>query len=151
MAGSNTAAPNTAGTNKIHHQSGVVPSANAESLSVSQPRLRLFSTIGARCNFTGGANVFKLVAVSAINSLLSNQRIPHARSSHSSLGPGSAGVPPAQTKFAGETPALPVTSSELRNVKEVKNRIHFRSARSFLFGLEFAAAFFVFLKAVRPF
>src|ERR1035437_5407293 len=71
MAGSNTAAPNTAGTNRIHHQSGVLPSANDVSLSVSQPGPRLFSTIGARCNSAGGANVFKLVAASAINLLLS--------------------------------------------------------------------------------
>src|ERR1035438_2957450 len=66
MAGSNTAAPSTAGTNKIHHQSGVLPSANDASLSVSQPGPRLFSTIGARCNSAGGVNVFKLVVASAI-------------------------------------------------------------------------------------
>src|SRR5208283_3793343 len=67
----NTVAPSTAGTNKIHHQSGVLPSANDESLSVSQPGPRLFSTIGARCNSAGGKNVLKLVAASAISPLLS--------------------------------------------------------------------------------
>src|ERR1017187_8916164 len=74
MAGSNTAAPNTAGTNKIHHQSGVLPSANDESLSVSQPGPRLFSTIGARCNSAGGVKVFKLVASSAIYYFIFNRK-----------------------------------------------------------------------------
>src|ERR1017187_501470 len=114
MAGSNTAAPNTAGTNKIHHQSGVLPSANDESLSVSQPGPRLFSTIGARCNSAGGVKVFKLVASSAIYYFIFNAkarrrmnlRVGQAPRLPASAKPTHCSPDQSRGRWAGETPAL---------------------------------------------
>src|SRR5215472_6881622 len=65
-----TVAQNAVGINNSHHHRGVLPSLNAASLSVNQPRL-WFGTASMRRSSAGGASDSKLVDVSAINCFLS--------------------------------------------------------------------------------
>src|ERR1035437_4286505 len=104
MTGNNTVAPNTAGPNRTHHQSGVLPSAT-----------------GAGCSAAGGTNVFKLVAASAINSLLSIQRI-FARQIQS-LSPCGAGREPERgVRMKNNAPPLPGPLLHFAEARESSTR-----------------------------